>query len=111
MQALSLDRTFQALADPTRRALLSRLAMGPATVSELSAPFRMSQPAISRHLKVLEEAGLIATRIDGSRRPRSAVPGRLREVRDWLAEIEATFETNYRRLDAVLQEMEGKDDV
>jgi len=79
-----LDLTFAALADPTRRAILARLATGEATVTELARPFEMSQPAISRHLKVLERAGLISMNVDAQRRPRKLEPKRLEEAVDWI---------------------------
>ena len=100
MQAL--DTTFSALADPTRRAILSRLAAGEATVMELAQPFAMSQPAISRHLRVLEGAGLITRRIEGAKRPCRLAPGGIAEVDQWLALLRRALETNYDRLDKVL---------
>jgi DNA-binding transcriptional ArsR family regulator len=101
----SADATFAALADPTRRALVERLAEGEATVSELAAPFAMSQPAVSRHLKVLEEAGLIATRVAGSARPRRLNPEGLRLAHDWLDGFRAHWEERYARLDTVLDDL------
>ena len=98
------------MSEPTRRALLARLADGPATVSDLAAPFDISQPAISRHLKVLEDAGLISSRIDGNRRPREVVPERLAELRGWLSGIEAAFEARFRKLDGILDDMGDPDD-
>ena len=80
-----LDTTFYALSDPTRRALLTRLAAGEATVMELAEPFAMTQPAISRHLRILEEAGLIVRRVDGTRRPCRLAPHATREIDQWLA--------------------------
>ncbi len=103
-----LDRTFAALADPTRRAIVARLATGEATVTELAAPFAMSQPAISRHLKVLERAGLISTGIDAQRRPRKLEPRRLEEAVDWIERYREIFEQNYQRLDALLEELQAK---
>ena len=97
-----LDTTFSALADPTRRAILSRLAAGEATVMELAQPFAMSQPAISRHLRVLEGAGLITRRIEGAKRPCRLAPGGIAEVDQWLALLRRALETNYDRLDKVL---------
>ena len=79
-----LDMTFAALADPTRRAILARLATGEATVTELAEPFEMSQPAISKHLKVLERAGLVSMDVDAQRRPRKLEPKRLEEAVDWI---------------------------
>ncbi len=99
-----LDQTLIALADPTRRAILSRLAGGEATVSELAAPFAISQPAISHHLKVLEGAGLILRRVDRQRRPCRLAPRALRELDAWLAPLRLAMETNYARLDALLAE-------
>jgi DNA-binding transcriptional ArsR family regulator len=98
----SLDATFSALSDPTRRAILSRLATGEATVMELAQPFAMSQPAVSRHLRVLEEAGLIARRVEGAKRPCRLVPGAISEVDQWLALLRKALETNYSRLDQLL---------
>lgn len=101
----ALDSTFAALADPTRRAILARLALGEATVNELAQPFAMSQPAISRHLKVLETAGLLARRIEGSKRPCRLAPDGLAEIDRWLAMLRQTLEANYARLDIVLAQM------
>lgn len=98
----ALDATFSALADPTRRAILSRLAVGEATVMELAQPFAMSQPAISRHLRVLEEAGLITRRVEGAKRPCRLAPGGIAEVDRWLALLRKALEANYARLDQVL---------
>jgi DNA-binding transcriptional ArsR family regulator len=103
-----LDLTFAALADPTRRAILARLATGEATVTELAEPFEMSQPAISRHLKVLERAGLISMDVDAQRRPRKLEPKRLEEAVDWIERYRAIFERNYQRLDALLEELQAK---
>ena len=103
-----LDLTFAALADPTRRAILARLATGEASVQELAEPFEMSQPAISKHLKVLERAGLILVDIDAQRRPRRLEPKRLAEAVDWIERYREIFEQNYQRLDALLDELKGK---
>ena len=103
-----LDLTFAALADPTRRAILARLATGEASVQELSQPFDMSQPAISKHLKVLERAGLITVDIDAQRRPRRLEPKRLEEAVDWIERYREIFEQNYQRLDALLDELQEK---
>lgn len=103
-----LDLTFSALADPTRRAILARLATGEASVQELSEPFEMSQPAISKHLKVLERAGLISTGHDAQRRPRRLAPAPLAEAADWIERYRALWEPNYRRLDALLGELQAK---
>ncbi len=104
-----IDTTFAALADPTRRAILARLALGEATVNELAAPFAMSQPAISRHLKVLEGAGLLVRRVEGTKRPcRLAIEG-LTDVEEYLAMLRKTLEANYRRLDALLAEITTPD--
>lgn len=100
-----LDSTFSALADPTRRAILARLALGEATVTELAQPFQMTQPAISQHLKVLEEAGLVAMRIDGSRRPRRLVKPGIEAIEQWLGVLRKGLEKSYDRLDNVLAEM------
>lgn len=103
-----LDLTFAALADSTRRAMLARLATGEASVQELAEPFAMSQPAISKHLKVLERAGLISADIDGRRRPRRLEPKRLQEAVDWIERYREIFEQNYQRLDALLEELQAK---
>ncbi len=103
-----LDAAFSALADPTRRAILARLAKGEATVNELAEPFEMSQPAISQHLKVLEDAGLIVRRIDGTRRPRRLAKGGIEAMDQWLAMLRKALERNYDRLDMVLASMEHK---
>ena len=100
------SRLFAALADPVRLGLVARLAEGPLTVGELAGPLAISQPAVSRHLKVLEAAGLIETRVEGSRRPRRLRPERLAEARAWLARLEAEAERQFARLDAVLDDME-----
>jgi DNA-binding transcriptional ArsR family regulator len=103
-----LDLTFAALGDPTRRAILARLATGEASVQELAEPFEMSQPAISKHLKVLERAGLISVDIDAQRRPRRLEPKRLEEAASWIERYREIFEQNYQRLDALLDELKGK---
>jgi len=100
-----LDATFAALADPTRRAILARLARGDAAVTELAQPFKISQPAISKHLKVLERAGLVTRGREAQRRPRRLTPRPLAEATGWLEEFRRTWEGNYRRLDALLEEM------
>ena len=105
----SLDATFAALADPTRRAILVRLANGEATVTELAGPFDMSQPAISKHLKVLERAGLITRGREAQRRPRKLEPRPLAEATDWIERYRRIWEANFARLDAVLQELKSKE--
>jgi DNA-binding transcriptional ArsR family regulator len=105
-----LDSTFSALSDPTRRAILARLAQGEATVMEIARPFAMTQPAISKHLKVLESAGLITRRVDGTRRPCSLAPQATDEIWDWLSMLRKTLEQNYQRLDAVLMEMTSEEE-
>ena len=103
-----LDAAFFALSDSTRRAILARLATGEATVMELAKPFDMTQPAISRHLKVLESAGLIVRRVDGTRRPcRLATPG-LAAVDQWLEMLRTALARNYDRLDQVLANMKPR---
>lgn len=102
-----LDASFAALADPTRRAILARLASGEATVNELAEPFDMSQPAISQHLKVLEEAGLIVQRIDGTKRPRRLAKAGIEAMDQWLGMLRKALEKNYDRLDEVLAAMES----
>jgi DNA-binding transcriptional ArsR family regulator len=104
----NLDSTFAALADPTRRAILSRLALGEATVMELAEPFELTQPAISRHLKVLEGAGLIVRRIDGTKRPCRLAPGGIAEIDQWLGVLRKALAKNYDRLDDVLADMKPK---
>ena len=104
-----LDAAFSALADPTRRGILARLTRGRASVNELVAPFGMSQPAISRHLKVLERAGLIARRAEGTKRFCVLSPGALAQVDQWLAMMRDAFAANYDRLDQVLAEMNPAD--
>src|SRR5918996_945975 len=104
-----LDATFAALADPTRRAILARLASGEASVTELAEPFAVSQPAISKHLKVLERAGLISRGKDAQRRPRRLEPKPLAEATRWLERYRRLWEGNYRRLDALLEEMKTKE--
>jgi DNA-binding transcriptional ArsR family regulator len=101
----TLDDTFSALADPTRRAILARLAQGQASVNDLVAPFDISQPAISRHLKVLERAGLISRRAQGTKRLCALAPGALAQIDQWLAMMRDAFTANYDRLDHVLAEM------
>lgn len=100
-----LDATFAALADPTRRAILARLASGNASVNELTEPFDMSQPAISKHLKVLERAGLVSTGFDAQRRPRRLEARPLAEATAWLERYREFWEGTYQQLDAVLDEL------
>jgi DNA-binding transcriptional ArsR family regulator len=100
--AVNLDAAFSALADPTRRAILARLARGEASVMELARPFEMTQPAVSQHLKVLEDAGLVTSRIDGTKRPRSLARPGIEAMDQWLEMLRKALETNYERLDAVL---------
>lgn len=97
-----LDSAFSALSDPTRRAILASLATGEKTVLELCKPFAVSQPAISRHLRVLEESGLITRRIDGTKRPCSLVPNAMKGIERWLDMFRLALEANYDRLDALL---------
>ena len=101
----TLDAAFSAMADPTRRAILARLALGEATVMELAKPFDMTQPAISRHLKVLEGAGLIVRRAEGTTRPCRLAPSALSEIDQWLDMLRQALTRNYGRLDAVLAGM------
>ena len=100
-----LDATFAALADPTRRAILARLATGEASVGELAAPFAMSQPAISKHLKVLEKAGLVSRGRDAQRRPVRVEAKPLAEANAWLETYRRTLKANFQRLDALLDEL------
>jgi DNA-binding transcriptional ArsR family regulator len=102
-----LDATFAALADPTRRAILARLAAGQATVTELAAPFKMSQPAISKHLKVLERAGLVSRGRDAQRRPCRLEARPLKAATDWLENYRAYWQESYQRLDALLDELKA----
>jgi DNA-binding transcriptional ArsR family regulator len=101
-----LDATFLALADPTRRAILARLARGEASVAELAAPFTMSQPAISKHLRMLERAGLISVAQDAQRRPRRIEGRPLAEASAWLEEYRAIWEASFGRLDDLLKELQ-----
>jgi DNA-binding transcriptional ArsR family regulator len=105
----NLDASFSALADPTRRAILARLALGEATVMELVEPFDMTQPAISRHLKVLEGAGLIIRRVEGTRRPCRLAPTAVNEIDQWLAMLRQALSANYDRLDDVLAAMKTEE--
>lgn len=107
IDASHLDATFAALADPTRRAILARLAQGEATVMELAQPFAMSQPAISKHLKVLERAGLITRSREGTRRPCRLVAQPLAEASGWLDKCRETWEANFARLDSLLTELQA----
>jgi DNA-binding transcriptional ArsR family regulator len=104
-----LDATFAALADPTRRAILTRLAAGEATVTELAAPFAMSQPAISKHLKVLERAGLVSRGRDRQRRPCRLEARPLKEATAWLENYRQYWEESYQRLDALLAELSAEE--
>ena len=106
---MNLDAAFSALGDPTRRAILSRLAKGEATVMELAKPFEMTQPAISQHLKVLEDAGLIVSRIEGTKRPRRLAKAGVEAMDQWLAMLREALEKNYDRLDKVLAAMEPQE--
>jgi DNA-binding transcriptional ArsR family regulator len=104
----NLDAAFSALADPTRRAILARLALGEATVMELAEPFEMTQPAISRHLKVLEGAGLIMRRVEGTKRPCRLSPDGIAEIDQWLGKLREALAANYERLDEVLATIKPK---
>jgi DNA-binding transcriptional ArsR family regulator len=106
--AQSLDRTFAALVDPTRRRILARLARGEATVNELGEPFAISQPAISRHIRVLSEAGLIVQRVDGTKRPCRLAPEALSELDQYLQMLRGALTRNYRRLDQLLAKQAKK---
>lgn len=103
-----LNAAFSALADPTRRAILARLALGETTVMELAEPFDMTQPAVSRHLKVLEGAGLIVRRIEGTKRPCRLAPSAITEIDQWLGTLRQALAKNYDRLDDVLAAMQPK---
>ena len=104
-----LDATFAALADPTRRAILARLATGEASVTDLARPFRMSQPAISKHLKVLERAGLISRGRDAQRRPCRIEGKPLADASGWLERYRQIWEGNFQRLDALLDELKTRE--
>jgi len=101
----TLDVAFAALSDPTRRAILSRLTQGEATVMQLAAPFKITQPAISRHLKVLEGAGLIVRRVEGTKRPCRLSKVGIEAIDQWLEMLREALEKNYQRLDKVLEDM------
>lgn len=109
MDTGTLDTTFAALADPTRRAILTRLTQGDASVGELTAPFAMSQPAVSKHLRVLERAGLVSRGRDAQRRPCRLEARPLREALDWLADFREYWEESYQRLDELLARLEERD--
>ena len=104
----NLDAAFSALADPTRRAILARLASGEATVMELAKPFEMTQPAVSRHLKVLEGAGLIVRRAEGTKRPCRLAAAGIDAIDQWLAMLREALAKNYDRLDEVLAAMQSE---
>jgi DNA-binding transcriptional ArsR family regulator len=105
---VNLNTAFSALADPTRRAILAHLTLGEATVLELAKPFEMSQPAVSRHLKVLEGAGLIMRRIEGTKRPCRLAPAAITEIDQWLDMLRVALARNYDRLDEVLAGMKPR---
>jgi len=105
---MTLDTTFAALADPTRRAIIARLALGEATVNELAEPFDMSQPAVSKHLKVLEHAGLISRGRDAQRRPCRLETQPLADANVWLERYRALFEGRFQKLDSLLEEMKAE---
>jgi len=104
----SLDAAFAALADPTRRAILARLAQGETTVTELAKPFKLTQPAISQHLKVLQDAGLVLQRVEGTKRPRRLASAGVEAMDQWLAMLRKALQKNYDRVDEVLASMEPK---
>jgi DNA-binding transcriptional ArsR family regulator len=103
-----LSATFSALADPTRRAILARLTLGEASVNELAEPFEMSLPAVSKHLKVLERAGLIARGREAQWRPRTLQAGPLKDISDWVEQYRRFWEQSFDRLDDYLKELQGK---
>jgi DNA-binding transcriptional ArsR family regulator len=105
---MNLDSAFSALADPTRRAILARLALGETTIMDLAAPFSMTQPAISRHIKVLENAGLISRRVEGTKRPCRLVPEAVAEIDAWLDMLRKALDANYNRLDLLLAKVPPK---
>jgi DNA-binding transcriptional ArsR family regulator len=102
MTYMNLDAKFAALSDPTRRAILARLALGETTVMDLAAPFKMTQPAISRHLRVLEGAGFITRRVEGAKRPCRLAPKSFADIDLWLATMRRALAKNYERLDSLL---------
>ena len=104
-----LSSTFAALADPTRRAIVARLATGECSVTELAEPFEMSMPAVSKHLRVLERAGLIARRREAQRRPCRLEPGPLKDVADWAERYRSIWEQRFDRLEAYLHELKAKE--
>jgi DNA-binding transcriptional ArsR family regulator len=106
--AQRLDATFLALADPTRRAILARLSKGEASVTELAEPFHISQPAVSKHLKILERAGLISVGQDAQRRPRRLEGQPLAEASEWLERYRASWEASFKRLDSLLKDLQKK---
>lgn len=108
MRADHLSDTFSALADPTRRAMLARLVSGEATVNELAEPFALSQPAISKHIKVLERAGLISRSRDAQRRPCKLEAARLQEVADWIEHYRRFWTESFDRLDEHLRNVQAK---
>ncbi len=110
MSSLQLDRTFAALADPTRRAILSRLALGETSVKDLAMPFSMSAPAVTKHLKVLEHAGLIERSRSAQWRPCKLKAAPLKEANDWIEEYRRFWEQSFDRLDAYLQQIQAKDE-
>jgi len=111
MVKLSLDSTFSALSDPTRRAILARLALGETSVTELAKPFAMSLPAVSKHLKVLERAGLIARGREAQWRPCRIEPRALKDIDDWLAHYRRFFDESFDRLDAYLQKLQAQERI
>jgi DNA-binding transcriptional ArsR family regulator len=104
----NLDAAFAALSDPTRRAILARLALGEATVMQIAEPFEMTQPAISRHLKVLEGAGLIVRRVEGTKRPCRLAKTGVEAIDQWLAMLRDALARNYGRLDEILADMKSE---
>jgi DNA-binding transcriptional ArsR family regulator len=106
---MSLDTTFSALSDPTRRAILARLALGETSVTDLARPFAMSLPAVSKHLKVLERAGLIARGREAQWRPCRIEPRALKDIDDWLNHYRQFFDESFDRLDAYLQKLQAKE--
>ncbi len=107
---MSLDNTFSALSDPTRRAILARLALGETSVTELAKPFAMSLPAVSKHLKVLERAGLIARTREAQWRPCRIEPRALKDIDDWLQHYRRFYDESFERLDDYLKKLQAKDD-
>ena len=110
MNATNVDQVLAALAHPVRRSMVSRLMEGEATVTELGSPFELSQPAVSHHVRVLEEAGLVTQRVDGTRRPRRLSPRGLASLEAWIDAVRRSYEANYDRLDGLWETMRREEE-